>query len=428
MYHIRPAVEADLPSLLALAHTGNYINLPPFPHRLEQIVAMSHASFQAAGASAQPPAGHERHRDRYLFVVDDGTGRCVGTSSIRGGMGSATHPNLSFQLLKVIRRSEVLRKNDETSGAPIVSGSTDHFYAVLFQDPYSPTELGGNVLHPDMRSRGVGKLLSYARIHFLREHSAWFSDRLLAEMMAPIEPYNDGNPFWRHVARPFIGLSYQNADRLSTHDAQREFMYELLPRLVNLSLMSTDVLDSLSEVGPYTKSAEGMLRAIGFVDSHRIDPFDAGPHLETRLSTLNGLEGFPRKAEILDTVPAKAVDAIVSSEHAQLGFHAIRASVNLTPSGAQINADMAKALGVVSGDTLRVSPLNFEPSPPRKKGLGIPVIDLKSESERVLEEKRDHTPLAALNVRDFAEVIERELDVIRNELRTERTPTSTPNQ
>ena len=68
MHHIRPAVEADLPSLLALAHTGNYINLPPFPQRLEQIVAMSRASFSAAKASATPPEGHERHRDRYLFV------------------------------------------------------------------------------------------------------------------------------------------------------------------------------------------------------------------------------------------------------------------------------------------------------------------------------------------------------------------------
>jgi len=419
MHHIRPAVEADLPSLLELAHTGNYINLPPFPKRLEEIVAMSHASFEAAGASPTPPAGHERHRDRYLFVVDNGTGRCVGTSSLRGGMGSATHPNLSFQLLKVVRRSEVLRKNDELSGAPIVAGSTDHFYAVLFQDPYSPTELGGNVLHPEMRSRGVGKLLSYSRFHYLREHSAWFSDRLLAEMMAPIEPYNDGNPFWRHVVRPFIGLSYQNADRLSTHDAQREFMYELLPRLVNLSLLSTSVLDSLGEVGPYTKSAEGMLRAIGFVDSHRVDPFDAGPHLETRLSVLDGLHAVHRTVEVNDGPPPRPTDALVSSEYAGRGFRCVRGRVALTESGVQLPPDMAGGLGAVSGDTVRVSRLDFEACPPRKKGLGMPVIDLKSESERVLQDKHDHTPLAALNVRDFAEVIERELEIIRRELRTE---------
>ncbi|MFT5422515.1 MAG: arginine N-succinyltransferase [Phycisphaerales bacterium] len=433
MNHIRPAVEADLPSLLALAHTGNYINLPPFPKRLEQIVAMSHGSFRAAAASPTPPDGHERHKDRYLFVVDDGTGRCVGTSSIRGGMGSTTHPNLSFQLLKVVRRSEVLRKNDELSGAPIVAGLTDHFYAVLFQDPYSPTELGGNVLHPDMRSRGVGKLLSYSRFHYLREHSSWFSDRLLAEMMAPIEPYNDGNPFWRHVVRPFIGLSYQNADRLSTHDEQREFMYELLPRLVNLSLLSTSVLDTIGEVGPYTKSAEGMLRSIGFVDSHRIDPFDAGPHLETRLSTINGLDATPRAVEVQDAALSNSVDAIISSEQGGHGFHAVRGRVALTESGVQITPEIAKALGVVSGDTVSVSRLDFEASPPRKKGLGIPVIDLKAESERVLKANhdKDHTPLAALNVSDFAEIIERELDVLRHELRTdlrtELTPPSTQN-
>jgi len=419
MFHIRPAAEADLPSLLALAHTGNYINLPPFPQRLEQIVAMSQASFQAATASDTPYEGHDRSQDRYLFVVDDGHGRCVGTSSIRGGMGNSGHPNLSFQLLRVIRRSEVLRKDDEVSGAPIVGGSAEHIYAVLFQDPFSPTELGGNVLHPDLRSQGIGKLLSYARFHYLRDHSQWFSDRLLAEMMAPIEPYNDGNPFWRQVARPFIGLSYQNADRLSTHDAQREFMYELLPRIVNLSLLSREVLDSIGGVGPYTKSAEGMLRAIGFEDSHRIDPFDAGPHLETRLSKIDAIDGAPHRVKVEERTPQTMVDCILSHETGTQPFHAVRAKVGIDAETVTLDETAARTLSTADGDTIRVSRLDFDPAPLRKKGLGMPVIDLKSESERVRAENHPSMPLAAMNVMDFAEIIERELDLIRNELNSE---------
>lgn len=425
MYHIRPATEADIPSLLALAHTGNYINLPPFQHRLEQIVGMSQASFQSALAG--PPApGHDRSQDRYLFVVDDGHGRCVGTSSIRGGMGNRQHPNLSFQILRIIRRSEVLRKDDEVTGAPIVAGTSEHVYAVLFQDPYSPTELGGNVLHPDLRSQGIGKLLSYARFHYLRDHRPWFSDRLLAEMMAPIEPYNDGNPFWRKVARPFIGLSYQNADRLSTHDTQREFMYELLPRLVNLSLLPTEVLDSIGDVGPYTRSAEGMLRAIGFEDSHRIDPFDAGPHLETRLSKITELAGEFHTVRVVEQRADKSVDCILSAEVDGSGFHAIRDRVSIEGGEVRLTPEAARTLDAATGDSVRVSRLDFQAAPLRKKGLGMPTIDLKSEFERVRAENHPSMPLAALNVMDFAEIIERELDTIRRDLATDPNPVPAP--
>ncbi|MFG0307294.1 MAG: arginine N-succinyltransferase [Phycisphaerales bacterium JB040] len=425
MYHIRPAIEADLPSLLALAHTGNYINLPPFQRRLEQIVAMSRRSFQ--DAMAGPPApGHDRSQDRYLFVVDDGHGRCVGTSSIRGGMGSRQHPNLSFQLLRIIRRSAVLRKDDEVTGAPIVAGTSEHIYAVLFQDPFSPTELGGNVLHPDLRSQGIGKLLSYSRFHYLREHRPWFSDRLLAEMMAPIEPYNDGNPFWRKVARPFIGLSYQNADRLSTHDTQREFMYELLPRLVDLTLLPSEVLDSIGGVGPYTRSAEGMLRAIGFEDSHRIDPFDAGPHLETRLSKMTALDATPREVRVVDQRPEGGIDCILSAEVDGRGFHAIRDRVLLDGNTVTMASEAALTLDAAPGESVRVSRLDFAAAPLRKKGLGMPTIDLKSESERVRAENHPSMPLAALNVMDFAEIIERELDAIRREIATDPNPIPAP--
>lgn len=407
MHVLRTARLSDIPSLVELAHTGNYINLPPFDERVREIVESSVACFESAAQSETPPAMHERWRDRYVFVVDDGEGRCVGTSAIRGGMGNAEHPNLSFQLFKIVRRSGVLRKEDE--GTPIVSGEVEHIYATLFQDVLSPSELGGNVMHPNLRAMGLGKLASYARFHYLRVHSAWFSNRLLAEMMAPIDPYNDGNPFWRQVVRPFIGLSYENADRLSTHDEQREFMYTMLPRLVNLSLLSGRVLDSIGETGPYTKGAEGMLRAIGFADSTRIDPFDGGTHLETRLSEVVELRGEPHTVRV-GAAPG-VEDLMVSVEHGS-EFRAVRCRGSIGDGVVDIDEETARTLDAASGDEVRVSPLKFEPMPQRKRGSGVPTINVAE-----IRAERGTARGTHMTLGEFAGIVEDELDGILQSLR-----------
>ncbi|MEZ6243428.1 MAG: arginine N-succinyltransferase [Phycisphaerales bacterium] len=421
MFRLRQARPKDANALLGLARTGNFINLPPYADRIAQMIEISEESFNRVAELGAPPADHDRIRDNYMFILEDDAGDCLGTSAIRGGMIARDHPNLSYQLLKLVRESALLSKTvhgqddpGETSGRMIVSGRMEHVYAILFQDTGYPTELGGNVVRHDARGRGLGKLVSYARFHYLRSHRAWFSDRLLTEMMAPVDGYNDGTPFWRLVIRKFINMSYEDADRLSTQNDKREFMYELLPKFVNLSLLPDVVLDTLGEIAEGTRPAAEMLKNIGFRETTRIDPFDAGPHLEMNLSELRALACNARVARVVAGAPAAGVDSIVSAESPEGGFVAVRARVDISSEGvATIDEATARALEIGDSAPVMVSPLNFLPD--RRPREPLPAINLREEL-KLRRETLAGRRLAALPVSDVAQIIQERIDQILTEL------------
>lgn len=417
MHRVRQAKPHDLEALLRLAQLGNFINLPPQRNQLLEHLEVSDRTFKAA-AAGDPPEDYNRSKHQIIFVLENEGGEIIGTSGVRCGMGDDEHPNLSFQLVKLVRRSPSLRKVARGDGSVIISGEIEHTYAILFQDTLSPTELGGNVILPEERGGGHGKLLSYCRFHFLRAHPRYFSDRIMAEMMAPLDPYNDGNMFWRRLARRFIHLSYQNADRLSTIRDRREFMYNLLPPTVNLSLLDDDVLAFLGSVGPNTTGAARMLSDIGFRYVHRVDPFDAGAHLEHRLSQLDRL---PIEHATLDgpleSAAGPLLDCMVSLESPSVGFRAVRSRAAITDDGRaiRITRDAIDALEVAPGTRLTYSRLDFRPAP----GVPHPVpeIDLDMAYEELVGERPDMQGSAAIGPVEFATIIERAIDRIRDQLR-----------
>ncbi len=153
------------------------------------------------------------------------------------------------------------------------------------------------ILQPSYRGHKMklGRFLSLVRFHFMGLHRAMFSDRVLAEMMAPITP--DGrSTLWEYLGRRFINLTYDEADRFCQYS--KEFMISLLPREeIYLTLLPPEARSVVGEVGPETLPARRMLERLGFTCKDRIDPFDGGPNLdvatdeiplvkETRLTTL----------------------------------------------------------------------------------------------------------------------------------------------
>ncbi|MEO0588185.1 MAG: arginine N-succinyltransferase [Planctomycetota bacterium] len=408
---MRQVRESDLPALLTLAKTGNFINLPPNEPQLREFVENALATFQIA-AAGEAPADYDRARHVCIFVLENPAGEVVGTSGIRCGMGDPEHPNLSFQLLKVVRHSPSLTKTDKVSGRAIISGHTEHIYAVLFEDSARPTELGGNVLRVEERGGGLGKLLSYCRFQFMHRHPTLFSDRIMAEMMAPLDPYNDGNTFWRHMPRKFINLSYENADRLSTVRERREFMYNLLPATVNLSLLEDEVLEFLGKVGPYTRGAAAMLTDIGFRYVHRVDPFDAGAHLETRLSTMDRLR--TEHATVAAGAAARPVDSIVSAYDPERGFRAVRTAAAVAREGVALKAEALHALGVSEGDAITHARLDFKPLPGVPHDL--PEIDLDEAYLKLHPEANEGRSMpVSIGPKRFAEVINAAIKKIKSE-------------
>jgi arginine N-succinyltransferase len=189
-------------------------------------------------------------------------------------MGTPGAPNLSFQLA-----TRAFFSRDLGQG-------TSHITMKLRLDESGPTEIGGLILAPSMRKHPerLGKQLSLVRFHFMGLRRDLFSDRVLAEMMAPITP--DGrNLFWDALGRKFINLSYVEADRFCQHS--REFMLSLLPREeIYVSLLPPEARQVIGEVGTDTRPARKMLEDLGFTYQNRIDPFDGGPHLEAKLDDI----------------------------------------------------------------------------------------------------------------------------------------------
>jgi arginine N-succinyltransferase len=380
----------DVPTLVELARTVNFINLPPYDKVVRRIVGESLDSFSATTAAEHPHAGDRRASRKYVFVLaDPDTDECLGTSSLRAGMGDSENPNLSFQLVKVSRRSSDLtpgiHDDDAEDPRPLIAGHVEHIIARLYSDRSSPTELGGLLLPPERRGGGLGKMLSWIRFHYIKRKRPWFADNLLAEMMAPIDPYNDGNYFWRHVIRKFINLRYDDADRLSTR--RREFMYTLLPHTVNLSLLPDVVLDQLGKVNRVTEPAKRLLEEIGFRFVHRIDPFDAGPHMEAptdQVSVVRATDRFvftgpfdPSGAEEQfnpaapkgDFVPVTTAGerGLISVERPSEGIRAVNARFHIddpdggpnSPRGLRVSVDAARTLRLEAGEEVWLTPYDI---------------------------------------------------------------------
>jgi arginine N-succinyltransferase len=256
---VRGATPVDVAGLYELSRYLDSVNLPHDRRELARILERSEGSF--SGAITEP-------RDRqYLFVVEErSTGRLIGTSMILAQLGTKDAPYTFFDVRREERYSETLDR---------------HFVHHVLSIGYSyhgPTEIGGLVVRPEYRLRPerLGMRISFIRFLFMAARRGWFQNRVLAELMPPLEP--DGTSrLWQAVGAHFTGLTYREADRLSKRN--KEFIRGLFPRGdIYASLLPVGAQEVIGAVGSQTRGVAKLLERIGFRYWDRIDPFDGGPH------------------------------------------------------------------------------------------------------------------------------------------------------
>lgn len=372
MFIIRRAVPNDVPTLLKLARMVYFINLPPDNTIIGEKVQWSRQSFLlaseletgagkvSAGKRTDPSAGHHGtisaglraitgKAPLFMFVLEDTeSGTPLGTCQVVSRMGGPGHPNLSYQLT---------RKEMFSSDLQI---GTTHVVAKLHLDESAPTEVGGLILQPSMRShrQRLGRFLSYIRFHFIGLYPELFADRVLAEMMAPIS--HDGqNPFWEYFGRRFINLSYPEADRFCQHS--KEFMLSLLPREeIYLTLLPAEARSAVGQVSPETVPARRMLEKLGFKYHNRIDPFDGGPHLEAKTSDIEIVKKTMRTV-LADTITP---DACTMSGYASIltsdgDFRAVETPMSIDKQGrVRMPHDAVEALKIEPKDAVGITPID----------------------------------------------------------------------
>ncbi len=355
MFLIRRTEPRDLDILFKLSKTVHFINLPADKDIIEAKIRRSMQCFEAVaeGAEIESAPGDNSAAGGsplFMFTLEDSeTGNCLGTSMVVSGMGTAGHPNLSFKLEQRHFFSQDLQQG------------TTHMVATLFSDESSPSEIGGLILGPSFRGHPhkLGKQLSLIRFHFMGLHRERFSDRILAEMMAPVTADGE-NAFWNHLGRKFINLPYHQADVFCQFS--REFMTSLLPKEpLYLTLLPPEARRMVGQVGKDTIPARKMLEGLGFKYTGRIDPFDGGPHLEAKTEeiTLVKQTGRAKWAGVCDMAEAKD-SGFVSLMHEGGDFRAVYAPVRLNGEALSMPAEWASMIEANDGQRLGFTPIDLK--------------------------------------------------------------------
>ncbi len=385
MFLIRNALPKDLDDLHALAKQTFFINLPPDREIIQGKIEQSLRSFQRlstplvkdarakdrghAGSSAAPTSASMKapspsrggrtsassarsiprrshaegsgsgsgsgmrsvtgRSDLFMVVLEDRTtGGVIGTSQIIARMGGKGHPRLFLTLSTMTRQSHSLKI------------SWTHQLARLERDESGPTEIGGLILNHAFRGHPLrlGRLLSFVRFHLMGLYRDRFAQRVVAEMLGPIDR-NGYNPFFEKFTRHFVPRPFPEVYRFS--QSSKEFIEGLMPPDdIDLSIMDPEVAASAGSVSTDTEPARRLLERLGFEYHQRIDPLDGGPHLEAEIDaislvrqtrlvrTLEGGRRAPRNSGRGAARSAgqrlRAPDLIVSATDEAGGFRAVQ--------------------------------------------------------------------------------------------------------
>jgi arginine N-succinyltransferase len=342
MFVIRQANLDDAPTLLKLAKMVHSNNLPPDPDILRTKLQRSRESFLG---KVKTPWERE-----FIFALEDtDTGNLIGTSSIISCISSPGRPHIYL----LVRKREHFSDDLQTGQV--------HVTLQLGTDDTGPTEIGGLILQPAYRGHKarLGTLLSLIRFQFVGLHRDWFSQRMIAEMMAPLTP-DSRNTLWEYLGRRFINLEYAEADRFCRQS--KEFITSLFPKgEVYASLLPPEARNLIGRVSPEAQPAKVMLESLGFRYVGHCDPFDGGPYLEAKADDI-ALVAQTRTAKLGDARDSDAaktgsLDGFVSF-NGPSGFRAVRANFAESDDGkvVHIAADKMTLIGAQVGDSVAVTP------------------------------------------------------------------------
>jgi arginine N-succinyltransferase len=337
---LRPIASGDIDDLARLAGMLNSMNLPSDRSFLEERIDHSLRTFGGRLAEDEPGLS-------VLVLEDLETRRCVGTSMILHKHGVPGAPYFWLEVSTEERRSVELDKRFV------------HQRLMLRSTEDGPTEVGGLILDPGYRAHPekCGKALSIVRFAYMSIHPERFQREVIAEMMSPFEASGE-NLLWEAFGAHFTGMSYREADHLSSRD--KRFITDLFPQdPVYATLFPEHVQRAIGQTGEGSRGALRILEKTGFRYLNQVDPFDGGPYYGCARDAIASV-AERRELVLPGTVrePPETFEgtlALVSTE-TELGFRAT--VVPLDQEDAPIvSTECREALGVKGGDRVNVTPL-----------------------------------------------------------------------
>lgn len=239
-FFIREASEEDLESLFHLSKESSLLSLPANKELIKEKIEKSIRSFK--GEMENP------RQKEYLFVCESVKDRSIlGTSQIISRKGKKNSPSYSLKI-----------SGDEL---------------IFHEERKGPTEVGGLIIDPQIRGKGLGKLCSYIRFIYICAKGD-FEEEIHAEL-SPILNKNSASDFWNHFGKE-TNLSYEEANRMSFEDMH--FIKDLYKeKKILISKLPENVRQCLERVNKNSTPARYLLEKIGFERKGEVDPIDGGP-------------------------------------------------------------------------------------------------------------------------------------------------------
>ncbi|MGD0073662.1 MAG: arginine N-succinyltransferase [Candidatus Binataceae bacterium] len=339
MFLLREARSGDKCPLLELARELDSVNLPTDEGELEETLERSVRSFR----------GRIRDRSRAVYVIcaeEAGSGRIAGASLIIAKHGTPRSSHFYLEMDTEERYSRTLRKMFR------------HSYMRLRHSMDGPTEVGGLIVSPEMRRHPekIGKQLSWIRFLYIGKHRGRFENRVIAEMLAPMVGEH-GNLFWDHYGGKVTGLSFRDADRLSTRD--KEFIRALFPEApLYTFLLPEEVRMTLGKVNEHSRGALRLVEQAGMRFLNHVDPFDAGPYYGAATADLEPVKALRSYAAVsAESADVGGVACLVAREDSAHGFRAVKAQAPTDGETIALTRELLGLLKIKEGDRVDVVPL-----------------------------------------------------------------------
>jgi len=333
MLVIRPAGPDDLDHLLELAILSGpgFTSLPEDPDQLSERLDLSRDSF---AGTLDPKA-----RWYTLMMEETDTGDVDGIASVKAAVG-LNRPFFSFRVV------------NHASSSPSLNIRLEHQTLQLVNECTGWSEVGSLFLKADRRKGGAGRLLSQSRYMLIGAQPELFAETVLAELRGVFTP--DGAcPFWDHVAHKFFPMPFDQADMM-TGSTDKQFILDLAPRHpIYVDLLPEPARAVIGKVHPQGVAAMALLESEGFRPNGLIDIFDAGPTVSCPRDHIRTVRDARRlTVAITDDVEAE-LPSLISTDSIP-AFRAVRARAAIAGDTVHLTPDVAEALKVGAGDTVRV--------------------------------------------------------------------------
>lgn len=339
MLVVRPISMSDYDALhtCAVESGHGFTSLPVNEELLTNRITHSEYSFAKPNVTAPGDEG-------YLMVgFDRDSGEVAGCTGIEAAIGWDV-PFYSYHISTIVHSSPKLGVNNVVK-------------LLTFGNNYTGcSEICTLFLRPKFRGGNNGRLMSKCRFLMMAEHPHRFSKTVFAEMRG-VSDEEGNSPFWQWLQEHFFSIEFTLADYL-TGIGKKGFIADLMPKLpIYVNLLSKEAQAVIGQVHDNTKPALRLLEKEGFTCRNYVDIFDGGPSVECDRENIESVRhSFRGKVHIADH--ASSQDFLISNTlFEDFRAVAVKAAFDQASDTVIITNDVAEALQVEQGDSVRLLPL-----------------------------------------------------------------------